>query len=238
MRGTNRQVLFEVGDRVAYRAGRRGVLVGTVGKLNPKRAMVTSGAAVWDVPYEELEHVSPDVWDKRYGRGLRLFEVAEEARKLMDRYGLRGWSLDFNNSRRQLGACEWATKRILLSREHAVQKSPELVTDIILHEIAHALAGPGAGHGPAWKTMAVRLGARPRSCAPEPAEMRKKRLANKSDILVGDLVTFMGKNRLRKGVVLRKNPKTARVKCPGSIWMVPYARLSVMQEDGSDRKGV
>ncbi len=236
MRGTNRQVLFEVGDRVANRAGRRGILVGTIGKLNPKRAMVTSGTALWDVPYEALVHRSTEIRDGRYDRGVRLFEVADEARELMDRYGLRDWSIDFNSTRRQLGACEWATKRILISRMHAVQKPPELVTDVILHEIAHALAGPGAGHGPAWKSIAVRIGARPKSCAPEPDEMRNRRLAARSDIRVGDTVTFEGKKRVCKDVVVRKNPKTAKVSCPGSVWLVPYTRLTVVKRGGSNSK--
>ncbi len=40
--------------------------------------------------------------------------------------------------------------------------------DTLLHEIAHALAGPEAGHGPAWKAVAVRIGATPRACDDSP----------------------------------------------------------------------
>ncbi len=36
------------------------------------------------------------------------------------------------------------------------------------HEIAHAIAGPDAGHGPVWKAVAVRLGATPRACESSP----------------------------------------------------------------------
>lgn len=236
--GANNQVLFEVGDEVVFRAGGRGILVGTVEKLNPKRARVMCGADTWAVPYGGLMLVCQATADKRYERGRRLLQVADEARELMNKHGLRDWSLEFNRTRRQLGACEWATKRIFLSRKHAVQKPPELVTDVILHEIAHALAGPEAGHGPEWKAIAIRLGARPRSCAPEPEETRTRRLASRASVRVGDKVTFEGKKRARTGVVLRKNPKTAKVKCSDSIWLVPYTRLEVLRQGASDAKGV
>ena len=236
--GANNQVLFDVGDEVVFRAGGRGILAGTVEKLNPKRARVKCGLEPWAVPYGGLILFCQATADKRYERGRRLLQVADEARELMDRHGLRDWSLEFNRTRRQLGACEWETKRIFLSRMHAVQKPPELVTDVILHEIAHALAGPEAGHGPEWKAIAIRLGARPRSCAPEPEDMRTRRLATRASVRVGDRVRFEGKNRARTGVVLRKNPKTARVKCSGSVWLVPYTRLAVLPQDASDAKGV
>ena len=32
------------------------------------------------------------------------------------------------------------------------------VDQVLLHEIAHALAGPGAGHGPRWKRVARDIG--------------------------------------------------------------------------------
>ena len=40
----------------------------------------------------------------------------------------------------------------------------EQVFDTLRHEAAHALAGLKAGHGPEWQAMAVRLGARPKTC--------------------------------------------------------------------------
>jgi predicted SprT family Zn-dependent metalloprotease len=40
----------------------------------------------------------------------------------------------------------------------------EQIEDSIRHEIAHALT-PGAGHGPAWKLMCIRVGAKPQRCA-------------------------------------------------------------------------
>jgi predicted SprT family Zn-dependent metalloprotease len=38
------------------------------------------------------------------------------------------------------------------------------VRDTLLHEIAHALAGPLAGHGLAWRELALKVGATPKRC--------------------------------------------------------------------------
>ncbi len=232
--GPDKQVLFDVGDKVWFPAGARGWQTGTVEKLNPKRAIVKCGATVWDVPYGRLIHPSSSTTEARTGRVARLVDVTDQARDLMDQNGLRDWSLRFNNAQRQLGACHWQRKLIVLSRSHTLKRTPEQVTDTILHEIAHALAGPRAGHGPKWKAIASRLGARPKSCAPEPEGVRKKRQAAKTNVKLGDTVAFRGKKRIQTGIVMRLNPKTARVKCSGSIWLVPYNQLVVLQLDKSD----
>ncbi len=36
--------------------------------------------------------------------------------------------------------------------------------DTLLHEIAHALAGHRAGHGPVWRKIAREVGAKPKRC--------------------------------------------------------------------------
>ena len=45
--------------------------------------------------------------------------------------------------------------------------SKEQIRDTVLHEIAHAIAGREAGHGPLWKVTARRIGATPRAKAYE-----------------------------------------------------------------------
>ena len=41
------------------------------------------------------------------------------------------------------------------------RNGPEEVRDTILHEVAHALVGPGHGHDTVWKATAAQVGARP-----------------------------------------------------------------------------
>ena len=222
------QVCFEAGDTVRFSTAGRGRLTGTLEKLNPKRARVRCGADVWTVPYIGLDLVSCTIADERRQRIMRLRQVAARARELMNRHGLEEWTVRFNAARKKLGECRPRQKLILLSRSHATNGTPEQIADTILHEIAHALAGPKAGHGPAWKKIASRLGATPKSCAPESDEARRRREAAKAKFRTGARVSFVARGTLQTGVIVRMNPKRAKVECGDVMWSVPYARLSAI----------
>ncbi len=81
------------------------------------------------------------------------------------KHGLKGWTFATTRAKRRLGACNYGAKRIEISEYYAKNNSRESIIDTLLHEIAHALAGPAAGHGPHWKMVAMRIGATPRACA-------------------------------------------------------------------------
>jgi predicted SprT family Zn-dependent metalloprotease len=68
------------------------------------------------------------------------------------------WSFGFDNAKRRAGLCNFTTKRITVSRYLASRFDDDEIHQILLHEVAHALAGPRAGHGPAWKRIAADLG--------------------------------------------------------------------------------
>ena len=219
------QVLFDVGDQVRFSTAALGALTGTVEKLNPKRARIRCGAGVWAVPYQGFEHVCRATAQGREERMARLRRVASRARELMRRHDLDEWTLRFSGARKKLGECRPREKLILISRAHALNGAPGQITDTILHEIAHALAGPDAGHGPAWKAVAKRLGATPKSCAPESAEARNARNAAKAMLRAGDTVAFIARGGVVTGTIVRMNPKRAKVRCGEIVWSVPYARL-------------
>lgn len=82
------------------------------------------------------------------------------ALELMRKHGLyeAKWSLDFDNSVSRLGYCSYKLKKISLSRHATMVNSQEEVLNTILHEIAHALVGPGYHHGPIWKAKAREIG--------------------------------------------------------------------------------
>ena len=220
------QVFFEVGDAVRFCATGRGTRTGTIEKLNPKRASVRCDDGVWRVPYVGLQHACALTATSRRSRAARLKDVATEARTLMNRHGLKDWTLRFNTAKTKLGECRQDQKLIRLSRTHAVNDPPDRVTDTILPEIAHGLAGPTARHGPAWKAIARRLGATPKSCAPERDETRRLREIARAKFRTGDSVSFIARGKLRAGVIVRLNPKRAKVKCGDVAWSVPYARLT------------
>lgn len=84
----------------------------------------------------------------------------------MDDFGLlaAGWSFRFDRARRRFGICRFGVKEISVSRTLVELNPEEECRDTVLHEIAHALAGPRAGHGPKWKAMCRRVGARANRC--------------------------------------------------------------------------
>src|SRR5580658_9496690 len=95
---------------------------------------------------------------------MDLRELEAIASQELTKHGLNGWSFGWADTKRRLGVCKHATKRIEIAEYYALNNPPETVLDTLLHEIAHALAGPGARHGPVWKEVAVRIGAVPRAC--------------------------------------------------------------------------
>ena len=68
------------------------------------------------------------------------------------------WSFGFDNAKRRAGLCDYRARRISVSRYLAARYSDDENHQTLLHEVAHALAGPQAGHGPQWKRVARDLG--------------------------------------------------------------------------------
>lgn len=88
------------------------------------------------------------------------------ARNLMEVHKLDGWSFKWDSARARAGQCDYKRKVISLSRPIAELWGPEGMRDTMLHEIAHALAGFKAAHGPDWKAVCRRIGAEPERCYP------------------------------------------------------------------------
>ena len=74
-----------------------------------------------------------------------------------------GWTVAYSNSRRRLGVCKYDSKRIEISAYLAILH-PEKVLNTLLHEIAHAIVGHDAGHGPTWVHKAIEIGCDGRRC--------------------------------------------------------------------------
>lgn len=72
-----------------------------------------------------------------------------------------GWTFAWSKTKNSHGDCNYRTKTIRLSAHRTQLRTCEQVENTIRHEIAHALAGPNAKHGPEWKAWARRLGADP-----------------------------------------------------------------------------
>lgn len=68
------------------------------------------------------------------------------------------WTFGFDHAKRRAGLCNFTAKRITVSRHLAVRYDDDEIHQVLLHEVAHAIAGPAAGHGSAWKQVADELG--------------------------------------------------------------------------------
>jgi hypothetical protein len=94
-------------------------------------------------------------------------DIEELAQAALDEYGLTaaGWTFRWDRARRRAGQCRYGPREIGLSWPvFELESNRDRALDTILHEVAHVLAGPGAGHGHRWKVAAITVGADPRSC--------------------------------------------------------------------------
>ena len=83
---------------------------------------------------------------------------------LLAEHDLQDWSFAFNRRKRAFGLCDYTRRTIFLSSILTELNGEAEVCDTLLHEVAHALAGHRAGHGPAWQKVAREIGAKPRRC--------------------------------------------------------------------------
>ncbi|MDR0285149.1 MAG: SprT-like domain-containing protein [Propionibacteriaceae bacterium] len=68
------------------------------------------------------------------------------------------WSFGLDHARTRVGCCHYAARRITCSTYLVAYLADDEVEQIILHEVAHGLAGPAAGHGGRWRAQARALG--------------------------------------------------------------------------------
>ena len=88
---------------------------------------------------------------------------------------LEGWNLVVKeNMGNTAGQCNHLKKEISINGYIFQNCDP---TQTMQHEAAHAIVGPGYGHGPKWKRMVKTLGGRPERChtySVKPLRIHKK----------------------------------------------------------------
>lgn len=87
-----------------------------------------------------------------------LHRVRHWAEALIAAHLDSSWTFAFDSAKRRAGLCDYSRKRISVSRYLAARYDDDTNHQTLLHEVAHALAGAGAGHGPRWKAVARELG--------------------------------------------------------------------------------
>lgn len=101
------------------------------------------------------------------------------ALELMSKHGVGHWTFQFDRALRRFGLCKYQPKIISLSHELVELNNADEVQDVILHEIAHAIVGPGHGHDYVWRQSARQIGARGTRCYPSHVQgVQKKWIGN------------------------------------------------------------
>jgi predicted SprT family Zn-dependent metalloprotease len=86
------------------------------------------------------------------------------AKDKLAEYGLHDWDVMYDDAKSRFGCCKYHKKLITLSRPLTELNNEGHVFDTVLHEIAHALVGPGHGHSLVWKQKALDIGCNGQRC--------------------------------------------------------------------------
>ena len=113
-------------------------------------------------------------------------EIVTLAREKMNEHGFGHIPFQWGRGKRTLGKVNFQRNRtgvlepILLSLSELVvpHLTNDDVRDLILHEIAHLIAGHEAGHGRAWKAACRRIGAKPNRTTDAVPQYVQERLSN------------------------------------------------------------
>lgn len=95
---------------------------------------------------------------------MNLWEAEKLATDLIKKHLGNTWSFRWNRRKKAFGLCHYGHNTIELSRILTETETDHAIRQTILHEIAHAIAGYRAGHGPEWKAVARRLGVENPKC--------------------------------------------------------------------------
>lgn len=103
-------------------------------------------------------------------------EVTDLALSLMSEHGLNwpAWGFRTARSKNRLGFCQYNRFNggMIAFSKNYLHLPYEEIRDTLLHEIAHAIAGHKAGHGPEWKRVCRQIGAKPNPSADLKDEMQ------------------------------------------------------------------
>lgn len=68
------------------------------------------------------------------------------------------WRIEWGDAKRLFGVCYPRRRIIRFSRYLIVRASAAEMRNTVIHEVAHAIAGPGVGHGAKWRRIERALG--------------------------------------------------------------------------------
>ncbi|MFM1796128.1 MAG: hypothetical protein RLZZ340_805, partial [Actinomycetota bacterium] len=98
-------------------------------------------------------------WQRMVVEKQDLIKALAE-RKIAEHLDLENWKFEFDSAKRRAGLCNYTEQKIQLSKYHVDIHSVDENMQVVLHEVAHAMAGSEAGHSKVWLATAKRIGYR------------------------------------------------------------------------------
>lgn len=95
---------------------------------------------------------------------MDLRDAFDLAERLLREHDLPHWGVAFDGAKSRAGICRFGPRTIGLSAPLTAVHDEAEVRDTILHEIAHALAGPRHAHDERWRTIARQIGCSGERC--------------------------------------------------------------------------
>ncbi len=157
---------FPVGSVVTFFDRHRRTVFGTVTELRRVEAIVAGGeTGRWRVRYAGLQLIKAGPTG-----GATMQQVQDHAAQLLERHLNTGtlatrWRFRFETTTGRAGICRHDTRTIAFSVSYVLRASWDDIRDTLLHEIAHAIVGPGHGHDAVWQTTVRRIGCTARRCS-------------------------------------------------------------------------
>lgn len=84
--------------------------------------------------------------------------LEQQALRLISAHLGDTWGFRFDRATKRAGLCDYRARQISVSRYFAARYGDDDMLQVVLHEIAHAIAGPSAGHGASWLRIARSIG--------------------------------------------------------------------------------
>ena len=94
-------------------------------------------------------------------REKKIKEAVLLGAQLLIENGLGDWKIDLNKGRKSLADTYHKDKRISFSRSFITVATKEQFVGVTLHEIAHAMLGPGYGHGKEFVELCTKISPNP-----------------------------------------------------------------------------
>jgi len=92
---------------------------------------------------------------------LKQAHIEDLATDLISQWLTDDWQFKWDHAKTRFGLCNYARKTIQLSKKLAPFLNDKEIVDVIIHEIAHALAGHKNSHNHIWKQQVIKLGGQP-----------------------------------------------------------------------------